>query len=153
MVKLLTTERIKMAIKARSLENFQVEINVNDGEHSLRADEPISVGGDNTGPSPYDMLLSSLAACKIITVQMYARRKEWPLDGIELEMSTKRVHAKDCEDSISDPNARIDVIDTEIRFLGDLDGEQIDRLREISERCPVHRTLTSETIIHTKLLN
>lgn len=142
-----------MAIQARSLENFQVEINVNDNEHNLRADEPISVGGDNTGPSPYDMLLGSLAACKIITTQMYARRKEWPLDGVELEMSTKRVHAKDCEEAISDGNARIDVIDTEIRFLGKLDREQIDRLKEISERCPVHRTLTSETIIRTKLLN
>jgi len=142
-----------MAIKARSLENFQVEINVNDNEHSLRADEPISVGGDNTGPSPYDILLSSLAACKIITTQMYARRKEWPLDGVELKMSTQRVHAKDCEDAISDPNARIDVIDTEIRFIGDLDEAQVDRLKEISERCPVHRTLISETIIRTKLLN
>lgn len=142
-----------MAITARSTKNFQVEINVNGNEHSLRADEPKSVGGDNTGPSPYDLLLSALAACKIITVQMYARRKEWPLEGIELEMSTQKVHAKDCEEADSDPNARIDVIDTEIRFLGDLDKSQIDRLKEISERCPVHRTLTSETIIHTKLLN
>ena len=142
-----------MAITARSLENFQVEINVNNDEHKVRADEPISFGGDNTGPSPYDLLLSSLAACKIITVQMYARRKEWPLEGVELEMSTQKVHAIDCEDAISDPNARIDVVDAEIRFLGDLDVSQIDRLKEISERCPVHRTLTSETVIHTKLLN
>jgi putative redox protein len=142
-----------MAIQARSLENFQVEINVNENDHQLRADEPISVGGDNTGPSPYDMLLSSLAACKIITTQMYARRKDWSLDGVEVQMSTKKVHAKDCEEAVSNPNARIDVIDTEIRFLGNLDDEQIERLKEISERCPVHRTLTSETIIRTKMLN
>jgi len=142
-----------MAIHARSLENFQVEINVNDNEHQLRADEPISVGGDNTGPSPYDMLLGSLAACKIVTTQMYARRKDWALDGVELHMSTKKIHAKDCEDAVSSPNAKIDVIDTEIRFLGDLSDEQTERLQEISERCPVHRTLKSETLIQTKLLN
>ena len=70
-----------------------------------------------------------------------------------MNMSTRKVHAKDCETAESDPNARIDVIDTEIRFLGDLDEEQIERLKEISERCPVQRTLTSETIIKTTLLN
>ena len=142
-----------MAITARSLENFQVEISVNDNEHLIRVDEPLSVGGDNTGPTPYDMLLGSLSACKIITTQMYAKRKQWPLESVEVSMSTRKVHAKDCEDADSDPNARIDVINAEIRFLGDLDSEQINRLKEISERCPVHRTLTSETIIHTKLLN
>lgn len=141
-----------MAIQARSLENFQVEIAVND-EHFVRVDEPIAVGGDNTGPTPYDMLLGALSACKIVTTQMYAKRKRWPLEAVEVNMSTRKVHAKDCEDAESDPNARIDVIDTEIRFLGDLDSEQIERLKEISERCPVHRTLTSETIIKTTLLN
>ena len=64
-----------MAIKAQSIENFQVEINVNDSEHIVRVDEPIAVGGDNTGPTPYDMLLGALSACKIVTTQMYARRK------------------------------------------------------------------------------
>ena len=142
-----------MAIKAQSIENFQVEINVNDSEHIVRVDEPIAVGGDNTGPTPYDMLLGALSACKIVTTQMYARRKQWPLEGVEVNMSTRKVHAKDCETAESDPNARIDVIDTEIRFLGDLDEEQIERLKEISERCPVQRTLTSETIIKTTLLN
>ncbi len=142
-----------MAIKAQSIENFQVEINVNNSEHIVRVDEPIAVGGDNTGPTPYDMLLGALSACKIVTTQMYARRKQWPLEGVEVNMSTRKVHAKDCETAESDPNARIDVIDTEIRFLGDLDEEQIERLKEISERCPVQRTLTSETIIKTTLLN
>ena len=142
-----------MTIKAQSIENFQVEINVNDSEHIVRVDEPIAVGGDNTGPTPYDMLLGALSACKIVTTQMYAKRKQWPLEGVEVNMRTRKVHAKDCEIAESDPNARIDVIDTEIRFLGDLDEEQIERLKEISERCPVQRTLTSETIIKTTLLN
>lgn len=139
-----------MAITARSIENFQVEINAQN--HTIMADEPVEVGGDDVGPNPYDLLLSSLAACKIITVQMYARRKKWPLAGIELNMSTNKIHSKDCEDCESDPNARVDIIDTEIRFLGDLDEDQIGRLKDISEKCPVHRTLMSETKIRTKVL-
>lgn len=139
-----------MAITARSIENFQVEINAQN--HTIMADEPVEVGGDDVGPNPYDLLLSSLAACKIITVQMYARRKKWPLAGIELNMSTSKIHSKDCEDCESDPNARVDIIDTEIRFLGDLDEDQIGRLKDISEKCPVHRTLMSETKIRTKVL-
>ncbi|MCH7480148.1 MAG: OsmC family protein [Chloroflexi bacterium] len=139
-----------MSIKAKSLENFQVDIK--SGQHVMRADEPISVGGDDTGPNPYDLLLASLAACKIITTQMYARRKGWPLTGVEIQMSTKKIHAKDCEDCESDPNAKIDIIETEISFEGDLDQEQLERLKDISEKCPVHRTLTSETKIRTKLV-
>ena len=96
-----------MAITARSGENFQVEINSDN--HTVIADEPISFGGDDTGPNPYDLLLSSLAACKIITIKMYAKRKEWPLTGIEMSMSTKKVHAKDCDDCESDPNAKVDI--------------------------------------------
>ena len=140
-----------MAITARSKENFQVEIDA--GNHVLMADEPISVGGDDTGPNPYDLLLSSLAACKIITVQMYARRKGWDLNGVEINMSTKKIHARDCEDCETDPNARVDIIETEIKFLGELDENMISRLKNISEKCPVHRTLVSETKIRTKVLN
>ena len=139
-----------MSIKARSTENFQVEII--SGNHKFLADEPVSVGGDDKGPHPYDFLLSALAACKIITTQMYAQRKGWPLTGVNVEMSTEKIHAKDCEDCESDPNARIDIIDTTISFSGDLSAEQLDRLREISKRCPVHRTLTSETKIRTKMV-
>lgn len=139
-----------MSIQARSLENFQVEIK--SGQHVIRADEPIAVGGDDTGPNPYDLLLASLAACKIITTQMYARHKGWPLTGIEVRMSTKKIHAKDCEDCESDPDAKIDIIETEISFEGELDEEQLKRLKDISEKCPVHRTLTSETKIRTKLV-
>ncbi len=137
-----------MAITARSAENFQVEIKT--PNHTVIADEPIAVGGDDTGPNPYDLLLSSLAACKIITVQMYARRKGWPLTGVEVSMSAQKIHAKDCEDCESDPNARVDIIETEIKFLGDLDADQLERLKGISEKCPVHRTLTTETVIRTK---
>ena len=138
-----------MTIKAKSIKNFQVEITT--PNHVITADEPISIGGDDTGPNPYDLFLASLAACKIITIQMYARRKGWQLDGIELNMDIRKIHAEDCEDCESNPNAKVDIIETEIKFLGDLDQDQIQRLKSISEKCPVHRTLTSETIIRTKL--
>lgn len=104
-------------------------------------------------PIPYDLLLASLASCKIITMQMYAQRKGWPVEGIEISMSTRKIHAKDCEDCESDPDARVDIIDTEIRLSGNLDQEQRERIIEISEKCPVHRTLTSETKIRTVLVD
>jgi putative redox protein len=140
-----------MAIHARSLNNFQVEIKT--ATHTILADEPVEAGGDDSGPNPYELLLSSLAACKIITVQMYARRKGWELTGIELNMATHKIHAVDCTACESDPKAKIDVIETQIKFLGDLNAEQVDRLKQISEKCPVHRTLTSETKIYTSLMN
>lgn len=140
-----------MTVTARSIEKFQVEIKADSG-HIYLADEPEAVGGDNTGPNPYNYLLGALASCKIITVQMYAQRKGWPVEEIEVNMSHKKIHASDCHDCDSDPNARIDLIETEISFKGDLTLEQIDRLKKISERCPVHRTLTSETKIVTTLV-
>ncbi len=139
-----------MTITARSLGKLQVEIKA--GAHTVRSDEPVISGGEDTGPDPYALLLASLAACRIITTQMYARRKGWPLENVEISMSTHKVHARDCEDCESDPDARVDIIETEIRFLGPLDQDQKDRLIEISEKCPVHRTLTNETKIRTRLI-
>lgn len=138
-----------MKLTAKSSTNIQVHINA--GRHEIIADEPLGVG-DDAGPDPYSLLLSSLAACTIMTVQMYAKRKKWPLDGIELSLSTHKVHARDCEDCESDPNARVDVIERQIIFKGKLTSEQIDRLSDIASKCPVHRTLTSETIIRTEVL-
>lgn len=138
-----------MKISTRSLENYQVEITA--GNHVYRSDEPISDGGDDTGPNPYALLLGALGACKVITVRMYAQRKGWPLEDVHVDLSTYKVHAKDCEDCESDPDAKVDIVECEIGFKGDLSTEQIHRLKEISERCPVHRTLTSETKIRTVL--
>jgi putative redox protein len=137
-----------MRILTRSLEKYQVEITA--GEHQLVSDEPMDIG-DGAGPGPYDLLLGALGACKAMTVQMYARRKKWPLEDVRVSLHTQKIHARDCEDCDSDPNAKIDVIEVEIGFEGDLSPEQIDRLVEISERCPVHRTLTSETKIRTMI--
>jgi uncharacterized OsmC-like protein len=138
-----------MKITAKSSTNVQVRIKT--GRHEIIADEPIGIG-DDAGPDPYGLLLSSLAACTIMTVQMYARRKNWPLEDVELSLSTHKVHANECEVCERDPNARVDIIDRQISFKGDLTPDQIDRLTDIASKCPVHRTLTSETIIRTEVL-
>jgi len=139
-----------MIISAQSLKGYQIEIKTD--KHQFILDEPASGGGDDAGPTPYTALLGALAGCKAITVQMYARRKGWPLEEVKLKLSHSRVHAKDCEDCESDEKGKIDIIDVEIAFEGDLTEEQIERLKEISTRCPVHKTLTSETKIRTKLV-
>ncbi len=135
-----------MSVVARSSTNFQVDIIA--GRHHFVADEPLGVG-DDAGPDPYNLLLSALGACTVMTVQMYARRKNWPLSGVEVSLSTHKVHARDCEDCESDPDARVDIIERRITFRGALTSDQVARLIEIAEHCPVHRTLTSETKIRT----
>jgi putative redox protein len=139
-----------MTITAKSLKNLQVEIQANN--HQLLADEPERDGGEDQGPSPYDLLLSALAACKVMTVHLYARRKEWPVETVTVRLTHDKIYARDCEECVSSPNAKIDLIQTEISFEGDLDDEQIQRLAEIADGCPVHRTLTSETVIRTTVV-
>ncbi len=138
-----------MEVISRNLENYQVEITA--GSHTFHSDEPVHDGGDDSGPNPYALLLGALGACKVITVQMYAQRKGWSLETVKVNLKTYKVHARDCEDCDSDPSAKVDIIECEISFDGDLTNEQIHRLTEISERCPVHRTLTGETKIRTRL--
>ncbi len=138
-----------MIVSARSLTGYQVEIT--SGRHQFLADES-GDAGDDAGPDPYGYLLAALGACKLMTVQMYARRKEWPLEAAEVKLTTHKIHARDCEDCESDPNARVDIIDVELTFNGELTSEQIDRLAWIADRCPVHRTLTSETKIRSKVV-
>jgi putative redox protein len=137
-------------ITAKSKDGLQVEIYT--GQHDLIADEPLDAGGEDAGPSPYDFLLSSLAACTIMTLHLYARRKGWALDAVEVKLHTDRVYARDCEDCESDPNAKVDIIERELKILGDLEEDQLARLIQIADLCPVHRTLTSETKIRTKVV-
>jgi putative redox protein len=139
-----------MRVIARNAQNVQVEIIA--GSHTLLADEPLDVG-DDAGPDPYALLLSALGACKVMTVMMYARRKGWHLENIEVGLETYKIHAKDCEDCESNPDARVDIIEVSLKLEGNLTPEQIQRLEEISERCPVHRTLTGEIKIRTKVGN
>jgi uncharacterized OsmC-like protein len=108
--------------------------------HTLAADEPQDLGGDDTGPTPYELLLAALGACTAITLMMYARRKQWPLENVEVRLRHARIHARDCEEC-EQKEGFLDQVDKEIVVSGALSEEQVRRLGEIAERCPVNRTL------------
>jgi putative redox protein len=127
---------------------FRTEILANG--HSLVADEPIPVGGANSGPTPYDLLVSALGACTGMTIRMYADRKKLPLDAVTVRLKHSKVHAQDCQDC-EEPGSKIDFIEREIELQGDLDQSVRQRLLEIANRCPVHRTLESRSKIASKL--
>ncbi len=118
------------------------------GPHTLAADEPVSVGGTDRGPGPYELLLAALGACKSMTLRMYADRKGWPLAGTRIELEHSRIHAEDCADCET-KEGKVDRIAVAIGLGGPLDAEQRARLLEIADRCPVHRTLVSEISIQT----
>jgi len=122
------------------------------GNHYLTADEPISFGGNDFGPSPYEYVSAGLSACTVMTVQMYVRRKNWSLENIEVHTSYSKSHAEDCENCESD-SAKIDTFHREIKLTGNLDEKQIARILQIADKCPVHKTLHSETQVITKLVD
>lgn len=115
--------------------------------HRLAADEPNPVG-DDTGPTPYDLLLAALGACTSMTLRMYADRKQWPLERIVVDSRHYRVHAEDCA-TCETTTGMIDRIDRDITLIGSLDDDQRAKLLDIADRCPVHRTLRSEVSICT----
>ncbi len=115
-------------------------------DHTIVADEPADVGGENSGPSPYDLLLAALGACTSMTMRMYARRKKWEVGRISVALDHKKLHADDCAECETE-EGRVDRIERAIRIDGDLDTDQRERLIQIALRCPVHQTLTSETVI------
>ena len=119
------------------------------GPHALRADEPVEYGGDDTGPGPYDLLLAALGACTSMTVRMYAERKGWPLDRVSVTLGHEKIHAEDCAECET-REGRVDRIVRRLALEGDLDQAQRARLFEIADKCPVHRTLTSEVSIVTE---
>ena len=119
------------------------------GRHHLIGDEPATAGGGDAGPDPYNYLLISLGICTSMTVGLYARRKEFPLENISVSLSHSRIHAVDCEECVT-KEGMLDRIDVEIEMTGPLTAEQHAKLMEIAAKCPVHRTLTSEINIRLR---
>ena len=118
--------------------------------HALSADEPASVGGDNSGPTPYDLLLAGLGACTSMTLRIYAARNLLPLERVTVTLKHDKIHAEDCADCETKAG-RIDHIVRQIQVEGTLDEAQRAKLLEIADKCPVHRTLESEVKIETRL--
>lgn len=127
-----------------------LEQDIQAGRHRLVADEPPAVGGGDAGPDPYAYLLSALGACTTMTLRLYARRKKWPLERASVELSHAKVHEEDCENCES-AASKIDRIERRLTLEGPLSDEQRQRLLEIAERCPVHRTLHGEVRVETTL--
>lgn len=128
-------------------DNFEQKITV--GRHHLVTDEPVSAGGGDAGPDPYDYLLTSLGACTAMTVGLYARRKQFPLENIKVSLWHSRIHTKDCQECET-REGMVDRIDVEVEFTGALSAEQHGALMDIAAKCPVHRTLTSEINIRLR---
>ncbi|MCB1546926.1 MAG: OsmC family protein [Hyphomicrobiaceae bacterium] len=120
------------------------------GTHRILADEPRSVGGSDTGPSPYDLLAMALGACTTMTLRLYADKKQIPLDRVSVDVKHRKVHAEDCEDCGEGREGRIDRFERIIRIEGALDAATRARLLEIADRCPVHRTLEASSVIVTR---
>jgi len=122
------------------------------GRHGLIADESEQLGGNDFGPSPYEMLNASLGACTTMTLQMYARRKKWDLQSVTVHLAFDRSYREDCE-HCDESDRRLETFEREIEVTGNLDQTQINRLLEIANRCPVHRTLEAGATVTTKLVH
>ena len=116
-------------------------VNISNGRHEWTADEPLAAGGSDSGPDPYELLLSSLAACTCVTIAWYCRHKGLSLESVSTTYHFSRVHADDCEDCDIPDKGFIEKITTNVHIVGDFDEAQRKRLAQIAQRCPVHKTL------------
>lgn len=135
-------------VLVKYLKNLQQEANM--GEHRLIIDEPQEFGGDGKGPNPYDLLLASLGGCTAMTIISYAKRKEIPLEGLQIRVAHEKIYAQDCEECVT-KEGRLDQIIRTIYLQGPLTPEQKEALLDVAKRCPVHRTLVSENRVVDKL--
>jgi len=129
-----------------SLKNLQNRVTYRDGE-TFTTDEPVEAGGEGAGPDPYTLLLGALGSCISMTVTLYARRKEWPLESVSVRLRQNRIHAKDCQECAENIEGFVHRIERAVSFQGDLTDEQRTRLKEIAHKCPVHKTLTSQIVV------
>ena len=126
--------------------NLRNEVRYGAG-HTFITDEPIAAGGDDAGPDPYTLLLAALGSCISMTVHLYARRKQWPVESVTVRLRQNRIHSKDCQECLQTNEGYVHRIERSVSFTGPLSDEQRARLQEIAHKCPVHKTLTSEIVI------
>ena len=148
--KMLSTDGEHLVAHLNLIEdNFTTSIQTKN--HSFIADEPVSIGGDNFAPSPYDYLSAGLAACTVMTLKMYAQRKKWDLQEVFAYITYSKKHSDDLNVDVEKPT-RFDHLQKKLKLVGNLDQKQRKRLKEIASKCPVHKTLQSEVIIETELI-
>lgn len=124
--------------------------NISIGPHHLLADEPTEAGGTDAGPNPYELVMAALGACTSMTVRMYAERRQWPLEKIQVHLKFSRIHAVDCDDC-NHEKGMVNRIEKEITFVGDLSEIQRQRLMHVANNCPVHRVLAPTIEISSTL--
>ena len=137
---------IEGTVKVTVGQDYSAHVTV--GAHTLIVDEPLHAGGKALGPDPYSYILSALGACTAITVRMYANRKNWPLEKVEVTLRHDHLHTQDC-DNCEDPASRLDKITKELKLYGNLTEEQKHRLEIISSKCPIQKTLAAGIAIET----
>lgn len=147
MAELQLTDGDRVVVRTGDIK-FTTEVKMKD--HSLISDEPEEKGGQNEGPTAYDLLLAALGSCTSITLKMYAAHKGWDLGDVTVRLRHDKIHAEDCREC-EKKTGRIDRIERQIDFTGDLTDEQRQRLLYIADRCPVHKTMKEEIVIATSL--
>ncbi|MCC7078613.1 MAG: OsmC family protein [Acidimicrobiia bacterium] len=136
-----------------NLTGGKTTVEIRSGERMWLADEPIDAGGGGLGPDPYSLLLSALASCTCLTIELYCRRKQWNLDSVSARFTHERIHADDCDACEDDAAGYIDTIRSQVFVEGSFDADQSARLQQVARRCPVHKTLaqgvtfTSEQVV------
>lgn len=141
----------KKIVHAHLPENEHFTTTLTAGNHELIADEPTSVdGGKDQGPDPYDYLLMSLGSCTVMTIKMYVNHKGWEIEDVYMELRHNKSHDEDCE-NCEDAKSKIDVIEKEVIVEGDLSDDQVERILDISKKCPVHRTLMGDITIKSSI--